>query len=78
MPDRERMRTLNALKTKKDDLVREIQLLPLVIELQSLKKRKTDMENQLRETETGIELFSRSKVYVNTSDFERMSLSQAA
>ena len=72
------MRTLNALKTKKEELVREIQLLPLVIELQSLKKRKTDMEKALREAESGIELFSRSRVYVNTSDFERMGLSQAA
>ena len=78
LPNQDRVRTLNALRAKKDDLVREIQSLPLVIELPSLKKRKQDMETNLRETESGIELFSRSKVYVNTSDFEKMCLSEAA
>lgn len=78
LPDQARMRTLNALRTKKEELVREIQHLPLVIELQSLKKRKADMEMQLKETENGIQLFSRSRVYVPTSDFEKMSLSEAA
>ncbi|KAJ3305844.1 Enkurin domain-containing protein 1 [Kappamyces sp. JEL0829] len=78
LPDPERIRTLNALKTKREDLVRQIQLMPLVIELNSLKKRKSDMEQQLLETENGIQLFSRSKVYVPTEDFEKMKLNEAA
>ena len=78
LPDQDRMRTLNALRSKKEELFRELQSLPLVIELQSLKKRKQDMESKLRQAENGIELFSRSKVYVNTSDFENMRLSEAA
>lgn len=78
LPEQARMRTLNALRTKKEEIVREIQSLPLTIELPSLKKRKSDMETQLKETENGIQLFSRSRVYVPTSDFEQMSLSEAA
>lgn len=72
------MTTLNALRVKRDELVRELQLMPLVIEVQSLKKRKADMETQLKETEAGIELFSRTKVYVNTKDLEQMMLNKAA
>jgi hypothetical protein len=74
----ERMRTLNALREKRIDLVKQLQLLPLVIEVESLKRRKKNTEEQLREAENGISLFSRSKVYVPTSEFEQMKLSEAA
>lgn len=41
----------------------------LVIELQSVKRKKAHMESQLREAEAGISLFSRSNVYVPTVDY---------
>jgi hypothetical protein len=44
--------------------------MPLVIELYSLKRRKQAMEDELRETEASIDLFSRSKVYVPTKEYE--------
>jgi hypothetical protein len=70
LPDQERIRTLNALKSRRNDLLNELQQMPLVIELYSLKKRKQAMEEELRETEASIDLFSRSKVYVPTKDYE--------
>jgi hypothetical protein len=61
---------LNALKTRRDTLLNELQALPLVIELYSLKKRKAAMEEELKDTEASIQLFERSKVYVPTKEYE--------
>jgi hypothetical protein len=45
--------------------------MPLLIELHSLKKKKQAMEEELVETESSIGLFSRSKVYVPTDEYEQ-------
>jgi hypothetical protein len=63
---------LNALKSRRDTLLNELQGLPLIIELYSLKKRKEAMDQELKETEASIELFGRSKVYVPTKEYSAM------
>jgi Calmodulin-binding len=78
LPEKDRQRTLNALKEKRDDLIREIEYLPLVIELQSLKRKKARLEKELEETEAGIELFSRSKVYVPKEEFENFTIQRSS
>ncbi|KAI8895154.1 calmodulin-binding-domain-containing protein [Globomyces pollinis-pini] len=72
LPDEDRIRTLNALKTKRDELLKTIRALPLVIELPSLKKRKSDMEDQLIEIEAGIQMFTRSKVYIPEDQYDAL------
>ncbi|KAJ2988305.1 hypothetical protein HDV02_005662 [Globomyces sp. JEL0801] len=81
LPDEDRIRTLNALKTstfyypnhtERDELLKTIRALPLVIELPSLKKRKSDMEDQLIEVEAGIQMFTRSKVYIPKDQYDAL------
>lgn len=70
LPDIQRIRTLNALKARKEELLQQLRSFPLIIELGSLKKRKLDIENQILEVEHGIDLFSRPKVFVPTDQYE--------
>jgi hypothetical protein len=69
IPDHHRIRTLNALKDRKADLILQLNSLPIRIELPSVKKHKLDIETQLNEVEHGIELFSRLKVFVPTPEY---------
>ena len=66
----DRVRTLNALKQRQETLLEALASFPLVIELGSIRKRKNEIEEQLHQVEQGIELFSRSKVYVPTQEYE--------
>ncbi|KAJ3321462.1 hypothetical protein HDV06_004131 [Boothiomyces sp. JEL0866] len=73
LPDKERIRTLNALKERRDSIIQELNGFPLVIELNSLKTKKKLLEESLKEAEAGIKLFSRSKVYVPTSEYNKLT-----
>lgn len=77
LPEKDRQRTLNALKEKREELIREIEFLPLVIEIQSLKRKKARLEKELEDTEAGIDLFSRSKVYVPKEEFENFTIQRS-
>lgn len=69
IPENERIRTLNALKDRKEQLLNALSAFPIIIELGSIKKRKNDVEEQLNQVEHGIELFSRSRVFVPTDEY---------
>jgi Calmodulin-binding len=72
LSDHDRIRTLNALKDRKNQLINSLSAFPIVIELQSVKRRKNAVEEQLNEVEHGIELFSRPKVFVPTEEYENI------
>ncbi|KAI8909193.1 calmodulin-binding-domain-containing protein [Gorgonomyces haynaldii] len=70
IPDKERLRTLNALQIEKETILQSLGTFPLRIELNSLKKKKQDLEDQLKHVEQGIDLFSRPKVFVPKDEYE--------
>ena len=51
-------------------LLRDLSQFGLVVESARLKRRRADLETQLREVEEAIEVFSRRQVYVNNSGGE--------
>lgn len=69
VPDKTRLRTLNALRERKRTLLETFCAFPINVELESTKRRKNEVEEKLRQTEHGIELFTRAKVFVPTADF---------
>lgn len=73
LSENERIRTLNALKVTKEELLDELSRFPMIVELPSLKQRKMKIEAQLNETDSAIGIFSRPKVFVPKAEFERLT-----
>jgi len=64
MPDHERLRTLDVLKSNHDALTIELGHFAIVCDTLSRKRRKDEIEAKLKEIESAIELFSKDKVWV--------------
>ena len=52
------------MRQQKQDCLYELQMLPLVMEKNSLKSKRQLIEERLLEAEAGIKLFTRKKVYI--------------
>ena len=64
MPDAERRETLDLILKKYNDLISELNKMPVRTDTLKMKQRKIEIEKQLDKLEEGIRVFSRSKVYV--------------
>ena len=64
MPEEERVSTLEVLKASKEEAMKQLAKMPFVIETPSLKKRHGELEAKLREIESAIALFSKTKVFI--------------
>lgn len=64
MPEDERLQTLEVLLTSKDEVSKQLNKMPFVIETPSLRRKQGALESKLREIENAIELFSKPKVYI--------------
>ena len=72
IPDEERLSTLDKLVKNREYLMEQHARLPVVIETESLKTRKMELETKLLEIEDSISLFSRPKLLVSKDDYELM------
>ncbi|KAJ7553161.1 hypothetical protein O6H91_06G085800 [Diphasiastrum complanatum] len=68
MCDEEREKLMKTLEENKADIVRKLSALPLVVEIPSQVRAKSEMDFQLRETEEAIKRFSRPKVYISLNE----------
>uniref|UniRef100_A0A0B7A794 Enkurin domain-containing protein n=1 Tax=Arion vulgaris TaxID=1028688 RepID=A0A0B7A794_9EUPU len=64
LPENERRETLDLLKKKQDDVIGQIQRLPIGADTVRVKLQRQSMEKQLTEIEEAIKIFSRPKVFV--------------
>jgi enkurin domain-containing protein 1 len=64
LSEEERTRTLSTLQRTQTTLLQKLQALPLVVEVLRMRRRKEQLESQLKEVEEAIAIFSRPKVYV--------------
>jgi hypothetical protein len=64
--------SINNLIIELQDILKELRMMPLLIEIQSQKNKKSLLEEQLSETEQGIKMFSRKTVYIRTEDYENL------
>eukprot|EP01063_Lacrimia_lanifica_P034779 TRINITY_DN6516_c0_g2_i1.p1 TRINITY_DN6516_c0_g2~~TRINITY_DN6516_c0_g2_i1.p1 ORF type:complete len:292 (+),score=113.04 TRINITY_DN6516_c0_g2_i1:58-933(+) len=60
----EKTEILKGLEAKKNDLMLEINKLPMRFDTVAVRKRRVELEDQIREVETKITTFSRKVVYV--------------
>jgi len=64
LDEEERVRMLKELEANKNELVNQIERLPISMKTLSMQKRKDDLEEQIRNVDKNIALFSRKKVFV--------------
>lgn len=64
MPDDERRKTLALLNKSQDEMLRELQSLPVSKDTLRVKQRKEHLEKKLQEVDTAVKIFSRPKVFV--------------
>mmetsp|Transcript_21755 Transcript_21755/g.56478 ORF Transcript_21755/g.56478 Transcript_21755/m.56478 type:complete len:313 (-) Transcript_21755:262-1200(-) len=64
LPEHERQDTLRILRESKKKAEDELRKMPLVVETFTLKEKKRQLENKLKEIEDAEKLFSQPKVYV--------------
>lgn len=64
MPDDERRETLDMILKNYNQLIAELNKIPVRTDTLKMKQRKIEIEKQLDKLEEGIRIFSRSKVYV--------------
>lgn len=64
MTEDERVKTLEELKVRKQEIASVLFSLPLSMRTEALKNKKTEMENKLSEIEKAISTFSRKVVYI--------------
>jgi hypothetical protein len=64
MPEDERAETVRTLEQSLDEVNRQLQKLPFVIETHSIQKRHDALESKLKEIERALAIFKRPKVYV--------------
>ncbi|XP_028135429.1 uncharacterized protein LOC114330301 [Diabrotica virgifera virgifera] len=64
LPDSERKETLKVLRESYADRVQELNSLPVRSDTLRVKKRKQQIEEELRKLDSGIKVFQRPKVYV--------------
>jgi hypothetical protein len=64
MPDDERIKTLEALQKKRDDLEKAFRNLPLTIETASQRQRQKMVLEKIEETDKAIKTFSNPKVLI--------------
>ncbi|XP_063984280.1 uncharacterized protein LOC135166162 [Diachasmimorpha longicaudata] len=64
LPDNERRETLKLLKKNYQELVNELNMLPIRSDTLRSQRRKIEIERQLTKLEEGIKVFSRPKVFV--------------
>jgi len=65
LPEEERLETLAILQKNRQEVERALQVMPIIIETPSQKRRKDDLERRLREIEDAFKIFSRPKVLVH-------------
>lgn len=64
MPEDERVETVRTLEQSLEEVNRQLQKLPFVIETHSIQKRHDALESKLKEIERALTIFRRPKVYV--------------
>lgn len=64
MTDDERIRTLEELQVRKEEISKALFSLPLSMRTEALKNLKRDLETKLTDIEKAISTFSRKVVYV--------------
>ena len=64
MPEDERLETVRTLEASLDEVNRQLQRLPFVIETPTLQKRHDTLESKLKEIERALAIFNKPKVYV--------------
>ncbi|XP_011314111.1 uncharacterized protein [Fopius arisanus] len=64
LPDNERRETLKLLKKNYQELVNELNMLPIRSDTLRSQRRKMEIERQLTKLEEGVKVFSRPKVFV--------------
>ncbi|GFN86298.1 enkurin domain-containing protein 1-like [Plakobranchus ocellatus] len=64
LPDSERTETLNLLTQKQNDVIGQIQKLPIGADTMRVRQHRQSLEKQLVEIEEAIKIFSRPKVFV--------------
>jgi len=64
MPEGERVETVRTLEASLEEVNRQLQKLPFVIETYSIQKRHDALETKLKEIERALTIFNRPKVYV--------------
>ncbi|KAH8970180.1 hypothetical protein BDL97_02G074700 [Sphagnum fallax] len=67
MPEAERQAALSSLQKDQSNLLYKLQCFPLVVEIPSLVKSKSTIEQKLREVENAIRRFSQASVYIAAS-----------
>ncbi|RKO89129.1 calmodulin-binding-domain-containing protein [Blyttiomyces helicus] len=70
MPEQERLETLKFLEQNRDTILSDMGRFPVVIETTSMKRRKAELDEKLRETEAAVEVFSRGEVLVNRREYD--------
>ncbi|CDW91155.1 UNKNOWN [Stylonychia lemnae] len=64
LDEEERLRMLQELEASKNELVNQMERLPISMKTLSMQKRKDDLEEQIRSVDKNIALFSKKKVFV--------------
>ena len=64
MQEDERLETVRTLELSLEEVHRQLQKLPFVIETHSIQKRHDALESKLKEIERALEIFKKPKVYV--------------
>lgn len=60
----ERVRMLKELEANKNELMNQLERLPISMKTLSMQKRRDELEEQIRGIDKNIALFSKKKVYV--------------
>ncbi|XP_015747331.1 PREDICTED: enkurin domain-containing protein 1-like [Acropora digitifera] len=68
MPREERLQTLASLEKNHEDLVTQLNALPVRVDTLRVKTKKSELEKKLVEIEDAIKIFSRPKVFVKLDD----------
>lgn len=68
MTEDERVKTLEELKVKKQEVASLLFSLPLSMRTEALKNKKSELETKLTEIEKAISTFSRKVVYIAATD----------
>ncbi|XP_068706054.1 enkurin domain-containing protein 1-like [Montipora foliosa] len=68
MPTDERLQTLDSLRKNHEELVVQLNALPVRVDTLRVKTRKSELERKLVEIEDAIKIFSRPKVFVKVDD----------
>lgn len=68
MPDEERVSTLEVLKQSKEEAMNQLSKMPFILETPTAKRKHASLEAKLKEIESAVALFSKTKVYVADSN----------